>query len=129
MRRDARRARRWVVGVWLALLAVAGVLEVPEEVRMALFPLHSEPAVAENYGTSRRVARRTSRRTSSRQNAMHDAATPDVAVVAVPAGAHYITALPGGCAATVVGAITYQQCGSVRYRPYYQGDTLVYVVE
>lgn len=128
MRRDARRARRWVVGVWLALLAAAGVLEVPEEVRIALFPLHSEPAVAQ-YGTSRRVARRTSRRTSSRQNAMYDAATPDVAVVAVPAGARYITALPGGCVATAVGGITYQQCGSVRYRPYYQGDTLVYVVE
>lgn len=128
MRMDARRARRWVVGVWLALLAVAGVLEVPEEVRMVLFPLQSEPAVAQ-YGTSRRVARRTSRRTSSRQNAMYDAATPDVAVVAVPTGARYVTALPTGCAATAVGSITYQQCGSVRYRPYYQGETLVYVVE
>ncbi|WP_375758442.1 hypothetical protein [Corallococcus exercitus] len=79
------------------------------------------------YGTSRRVARRTSRRTAARQDAMYGGT--NTAVVAVPAGAQTVTALPAGCAATVAGGITYQQCGGVRYRPYYQGESLVYVVE
>jgi hypothetical protein len=111
----------------LGLLLLGGLLP---EVAMAQNPGGLLPEVAmAQYGTSRRVARRTSRRTSQRQVAMHDAATPTTAVVAMPAGARYVTALPGGCTATVVGAVTYQQCGSVRYRPYYQGSTLVYVVE
>ncbi|WP_223636108.1 hypothetical protein [Corallococcus sp. EGB] len=83
--------------------------------------------LAQDYGTSRRVARRTARRTSARQDAIHDSA--DTTVVAVPAGAHTVTALPAGCTATSVGGVAYQQCGSVRYRPYYQGDHLVYVAE
>ncbi|WP_404363104.1 hypothetical protein ACIHQR_23940 [Corallococcus coralloides] len=85
-----------------------------------------EVALAQYYGTSRRVARRTSRRTAARQDAYYGNSTT---VVAVPAGAHTVTALPAGCTATTVGGVAYQQCGGVRYRPYYQGDTLVYVVE
>ncbi|MBZ4335026.1 hypothetical protein [Corallococcus sp. AS-1-12] len=84
-----------------------------------------EVALAQD-GTSRRVARRTSRRTAARQDAYYGNNTT---VVAVPAGAHTVTALPAGCTATTVGGVAYQQCGGVRYRPYYQGDTLVYVVE
>ncbi|AFE05050.1 hypothetical protein COCOR_03166 [Corallococcus coralloides DSM 2259] len=85
-----------------------------------------ELALAQYYGTSRRVARRTSRRTSARQDAMYGNNTT---VVAAPAGATTVTSLPAGCAATTVGGVAYQQCGSVRYRPFYQGDTLVYVAE
>lgn len=129
MTATARRARRRVAGVWLALVAAAGVLELPEELLLPLVPLYPAPAVAQPYGTERRVARRTSRRTSRRQEAIHDAGSTNVAVVAVPTSARYVTALPAGCAATTVGAITYQQCGAVRYRPYYQGEKLVYVVE
>ncbi|MFP2896169.1 hypothetical protein [Corallococcus sp. 4LFB] len=84
-------------------------------------------ALAQNYGTSRRVARRTSRRTAARQDAYYGGT--NTAVVAVPASAHTVTALPAGCVATVAGGVTYQQCGGVRYRPYYQGESLVYVVE
>lgn len=86
-----------------------------------------EVAVAQYYGTSRRVARRTSRRTAARQDAVYG--STNTAVVAVPAGAHTVTALPAGCVASTVGGVAYQQCGSVRYRPYYQGDSLVYVAE
>lgn len=85
-----------------------------------------EVALAQYYGTSRRVARRTARRTSARQDAVYGSNTT---VVAAPAGAHTITALPAGCTATSVGGVAYQQCGAVRYRPYYQGDSLVYVAE
>ena len=50
-------------------------------------------------------------------------------MVAEPVGAQTITALPAGCVASTVSGIAYQQCGGVRYRPYYQGDSLVYVAE
>ncbi|RUO89388.1 hypothetical protein D7Y11_30460 [Corallococcus sp. AB018] len=85
-----------------------------------------EVALAQNYGTSRRVARRTSRRTATRQDAYSGNNT---AVVAAPVGAQTVTSLPAGCAASTVGGVAYQQCGGVRYRPFYQGDTLVYVAE
>jgi hypothetical protein len=77
------------------------------------------------YATSRRVARRTSRRTSARHNAWDD----DVAVVAAPPGAAMVTTLPSGCAGWPVSGITYQKCGTTYYRPYMQGDAVVYVVE
>lgn len=86
-----------------------------------------ELALAQNYGTSRRVARRTSRRTASRQDAMYG--STNTAVVAAPVGAQTVTSLPAGCVASTVSGIAYQQCGGVRYRPVYQGDTLVYVAE
>ncbi|RKG97036.1 hypothetical protein D7V97_34820 [Corallococcus sp. CA053C] len=85
------------------------------------------PEALAQYGTSRRVARRTSRRTSYRHDAYSGGTS--AAVVAVPVGAATVTALPAGCMAAPVGGITYQQCGSVRYRPYYQGESLVYAVE
>ncbi|MBN8465262.1 hypothetical protein JYJ95_01975 [Corallococcus exiguus] len=86
-----------------------------------------EVALAQYYGTSRRVARRTARRTSARKDAMHGSSS--TTVVAVPPGAHTVTALAGGCTAATVGGVAYQQCGGVRYRPYCQGDRLVYVAE
>ncbi|RKH67566.1 hypothetical protein [Corallococcus aberystwythensis] len=86
-----------------------------------------EVALAQNYGTSRRVARRTSRRTATRHDVYSGSAS--TTVVAAPAGAQTITTLPAGCAASTVGGVAYQQCGGVRYRPFYQGDTLVYVAE
>ncbi|MFP2910423.1 hypothetical protein ACLESD_36375 [Pyxidicoccus sp. 3LFB2] len=138
MSMQTRGSRQRAVGMSLGLFLLGGLLPegalaaripgglLPEMVLAARNPGGLLPEVAmAQYGTSRRVARRTSRRTAER----HDAYSSSTAVVAVPASAHYVTALPGGCAATVVGAITYQQCGAVRYRPYYQGSTLVYVVE
>jgi hypothetical protein len=55
------------------------------------------------------VARRTSRRTTRRAVAYSGAVAP-------------VTALPAGCAAA--GGI--YTCGSVRYRAYYNGPTVVY---
>ena len=110
MRMPALKSRQRAAGMLMGLFLLGDL--VPEV------------ALAQ-YGTSRRVARRTSRRTAERHEAMQAPAT----VVAVPAGARTVTALPAGCRATSVGGITYQQCGTVRYRPYYQGETLVYVVE
>ncbi|WP_147451255.1 hypothetical protein [Corallococcus llansteffanensis] len=112
MRMLARGSRQRAAGMLLGLFVMGGLL----------------PEALAQYGTSRRVARRTSRRTATRHDAMYGGAT-SAAVVAVPTGAATVTALPAGCMAAPVGGITYQQCGSVRYRPYYQGESLVYAVE
>ena len=111
MRMLARGSRQRAAGMLLGLFVMGGLL----------------PEALAQYGTSRRVARRTSRRTSYRHDAYSGGTS--AAVVAVPTGAATVTALPAGCMAAPVGGITYQQCGSVRYRPYYQGETLVYAVE
>ncbi|MBN8226861.1 hypothetical protein JYK02_04980 [Corallococcus macrosporus] len=113
MRMLARRSRQRAAAMMLGLFFLGEMLP--------------EVALAQNYGTSRRVARRTSRRTAARHDAYYGGTS--TAVVAVPAGAQTVTALPAGCVASVAGGITYQQCGGVRYRPYYQGESLVYVVE
>jgi hypothetical protein len=39
-----------------------------------------------------------------------------------------VATLPVGCTTIYRGGITYSQCGSVYYRPYYEGSTVVYVV-
>ncbi|MBZ4422882.1 hypothetical protein [Myxococcus sp. RHSTA-1-4] len=134
MKTNKRRRTRRALGLLLAGLAVGAGLEVPVVEDLALVIPGFPGKVEAQYGTSRRVARRTSRRTSRRWGA----ATPGygygygvgvAATVAMPVGASYISTLPAGCVATTVGGIGYQRCGSVMYRPYYQGDTLVYVVE
>ncbi|MFP2924353.1 hypothetical protein ACLESO_03875 [Pyxidicoccus sp. 3LG] len=124
------RRKRWAQGLLLAGLAAGGTLEVPVLEDLALVVPGFPGTVEAQYGTSRRVARRTSRRTSNRQVAMSGGGYyGGAAVVAVPAGVRYVNTLPGGCVAAVTGGITYQRCGSVMYRPYYQGSTLVYVEE
>jgi hypothetical protein len=37
--------------------------------------------------------------------------------------------LPGGCTTVIRGGVTYHQCDGAYYRPYYEGNTVVYVVE
>jgi hypothetical protein len=69
------------------------------------------------------VARRTTRR-SVYAGAATGYAYP--APTAVVASSGVVTALPANCAQqTASGTIIYQ-CGSVAYRPYYSGSTLVY---
>ncbi len=41
-----------------------------------------------------------------------------------------LTSLPYGCSVTRIrGGVTYYYCGSIWYRPAYQGTTVVYIVE
>ena len=58
------------------------------------------------------VHRRTRRRTARR----------------VTAGTRVRT-LPTGCTTVVTRGVKYHRCGGVYYRPYYEGNTVVYVVE
>ena len=37
--------------------------------------------------------------------------------------------LPAGCTTVITRGVKYYRCGGVYYRPYYQGSTVVYVVE
>jgi hypothetical protein len=55
------------------------------------------------------------------------AATRPAAVV-VPAVGTIVGILPGECAAVVGAAAAIYHCGSIYYRPYYQGSSLVYQV-
>jgi hypothetical protein len=40
-----------------------------------------------------------------------------------------VHALPAGCTTVVTRGVKYHNCGGVYYRPYYEGNTVVYVVE
>lgn len=100
-----------------------GLLGLAAASAVGFFPGWPESTAEAQYGTSRRVARRTSRRTSYRHNAMYDAAVyPTAATAAV------VTSLPAGCVTAQQGGVAYQRCGTAMYRPYYQGDELVYEV-
>ena len=67
------------------------------------------------------VRRRTRRRTAAVVGA-----TSTATVVVVGTRVH---TLPTACATVVKASVTYHHCGGVYYRPYYEGNTLVYVVE
>jgi hypothetical protein len=58
------------------------------------------------------VHRRTRRRTARR----------------VAVGTRVYT-LPAGCTTVIMRGVRYHSCGGVYYRPYYEGNTVVYVVE
>ena len=87
---------------------------------------------------ARRVSRRTSRRTSRRVNYRHNTARyygywggrPIVGFAAGLAVGTVVAAatMPSTCVTTYVGGVAYRRCGSTYYRPYYQGDTVVYQV-
>jgi hypothetical protein len=119
--------KSWPLLVFVFLLAFVLVID---------FPIGDTPKVrlvgnAEAYvgapatpGSVSGVRRRTRRRTA----AVVTAATTAPAATAVVVGT-VVHALPGGCNTVLVKGISYNHCGGVYYRPYYDGDKLVYVVE
>jgi hypothetical protein len=40
-----------------------------------------------------------------------------------------VTVIPTGCTTVITRDVTYHHCGGVYYRPYYEGTTIIYVVE
>lgn len=60
-------------------------------------------------------------------------AAPAPTQAPAPAGAppvgSIVTALPAGCVSTPVGGVEYYNCAGVYYRPAFQGNNLVYVVQ
>ena len=86
------------------------------------------------------VARRTTRRTVA--VASTAAATSEAAATAAaapppppppapgsPPHGQVVSALPAGCVSAPQGGVEYYLCGSVYYRPAFQGNNLVYVVQ
>jgi hypothetical protein len=64
--------------------------------------------------------------------AQKQAATAQAQAAAAPAGAAVgtvVTTLPAGCVQETKAGVAYQKCGGVYYRPGFQGDSLVYVVQ
>ena len=92
-------------------------------------------------GVARRTTRRTVAVTSTAAAASATAATttseqPAAApppAATQPAGSlpigTIVAALPAGCESTPSGGIQYYSCDGTRYRPAFQGNNLVYVVQ
>lgn len=55
-------------------------------------------------------------------SAVAAASAPPVAVGTV------VTVLPGDCTATIVGGVSFQQCGSTWFKPQYDGTAISYIV-
>lgn len=51
-----------------------------------------------------------------------------IAVGAALTAGTRVYVLPTGCVTEYYGAVTYYYCGSIWYRPYYEGTTITYVV-
>jgi hypothetical protein len=55
------------------------------------------------------------------------AAAAQQAAAGLPIGT-MVPSLPPGCASTVIGGVSYFQCGGVYYRAGFQGNNIVYIV-
>jgi hypothetical protein len=75
--------------------------------------------------TSAAAASSTTATTTYQQPAPAPAAQP---TGAPPIGS-IVTTLPAGCQSTPSGGIEYYTCNGTRYRPAFQGNNLVYVVQ
>lgn len=105
-----------IVKVCLALFLIGLAAEFPE-VKFAnkIFVKEAEAyrgGPASPRGGARRTARRTSRRVTYRR---------------VAYGTR-VYALPSGCTTVIAHGREYYYCGGDYYRPYYQGNEVVYVV-
>ena len=40
----------------------------------------------------------------------------------------YVTGLPVGCPAVIYADVRHYYCENIYYRPYYQGNTVVYII-
>ncbi len=116
--------------VFLFVFFVALVMEFPmADTPKLSFVKNAEAVVGRPLtpGSVGGVRRRTRRRTAVVVGTTAAAST--AATAARVAVGTRVYALPGGCQAVIVGGVNYHRCNGVYYRPYYEGSTLVYVVE
>lgn len=105
--------RTWILFTVLLMPIVA--IDFPSMELPTIVVLNTAEAVIGRPASPRSVAgvnRRTRRRTARR----------------VSAGTR-VTVLPSGCTKVIKRGVAYYHCGGVYYRPYYEGNTVVYVVE
>lgn len=81
-------------------------------------------------GVARRTTRRAVYATSATNTAAQQeaAAQPQAAANPLPKGT-VVTALPSGCQSTTVDGISLFNCGGTMYKPTFQSNNLVYVVQ
>lgn len=137
-----KRSKHLLFGFSLIALLL---LDVTPEVS---FPISLVPEAAAIIGrpitplSVAGVARRTTRRRAVAYTATAStaavttsqaAAPPSSQPAHAPAGAppigSIVTTLPQGCVESPQGGIEYYNCGGVYYRPAFQGNNLVYVVQ
>ena len=118
--------------VFLFVLFLALVMELPmaDTLKLSLVKnaeaIVGRPLIPVSVGG---VRRRTRRRTAVVVGTTAAASTAAAATAARVAVGTRVYALPGGCQKAIVGGVNYYRCNGVYYRPYYEGSTLVYVVE
>ncbi len=89
-----------------------------------------------NKNVNRNRNKNTNRNVNVNNRRRHPVGSAVAVAVAVTAAAVVTAAvvgsivhtLPPACTVTVVGAVTYQQCGSTWYQPQYVGTNVQYVV-
>ena len=109
-------SKPWPIIVFLFGLSFALVIDfpVPDTPNLSLVTNAEarvgRPASPNSVaGVHRRTRRRTTRRRVARGTRIY--------------------VLPTGCTTVITGGVKYHICGGVYYRPYYEGNTVVYVVE
>ena len=110
-----KTSKRWLTIAFLFSLSFVLLIDLPAVDIPFLFSVDSAIAFVGRPATPRSVAgvhRRTRRRTARRIS-----------------GGTRIYVLPAGCTTVIENNITYYYCDGIYYRPYYEGDTVVYVEE
>ncbi len=108
-------SKQWLIILFLLLLSFALVIDFPVANTPNLFSVRNAEARLGRPASPNSAAgvhRRTKKRTARR----------------VAAGTRVRT-LPAGCTTVIKRGVNYHSCGGVYYRPYYEGNTVVYVVE
>ncbi len=111
--RDLLKSRPWLIFLFVLLLMLA--LEFPVfDIPLNFLDKKAEAIIGRpaTPGSVAGVHRRTRRRTVRR----------------IAVGTR-VYALPTGCTKVITHGVTYYHCGADYYRPYYEGTTVVYVVE
>ena len=108
-------SKSWLILVFMFVIFLVLIIDFPvEETPKFSLVTNAEAIVGRpaSPGSVAGVHRRTRRRTRRR----------------VAAGTR-VYALPAGCTTVIKYNVKYHSCGGVYYRPYYEGTTVVYVVE
>ena len=108
-------SKHWPLILFLLVLSFLLVIDFPVADTPNLFSVRNAEARLGRPASPNSVAgahRRTKKRTARR----------------VAAGTR-VHALPAGCTTVMKRGVKYHSCGGVYYRPYYEGNTVGYVVE
>ena len=111
-----KSSKQWPILVFLLFISFALLFDFPVADTPNLSLVRNAEAVVGRpaspnsaAGVRRRTRRRTTRRRVARGTRVY--------------------VLPTGCTTVITGGVKYYICDGVYYRPYYEGTTVIYVVE